>query len=156
MRVLQLSLAALTCASCATLSAPVPAEPGRYCRVDELVGDTGTSTFPLGRFVMVAEVSRTPGGYSVRFHNSMPDSQQILTAAAPARVAPNADLVFDFIDGWGNRGRGRLAPRGVMTLEIRRDSEDVFGRNIGRNYGTFELSRSACWHPAVSNLRFDR
>lgn len=156
MRALQLSLAALMCASCATLSAGVPAEPGRYCRVDELVGDTGISTFPLGQFIMVAELSRAPGGYSVSFHSSMPDSQQILAASAPARVAANGVLVFDFEDGWGNAGRGRLSRRGVMTLEITRLSEDVSGRNIGRNYGTFELSRGDCSHPAVSNFRFDR
>ena len=142
------------CGACATLSAP--AEPGRYCRVDELVGDTGISTFPLGQFIMIAEVSRAPDGYSVSFHNSMPDSQQILAATAPARVAASGDLVFDFEDGWGNRGRGRMSPRGVMTLEIARPSEDVSGRNIGRNYGAFELSRGDCSHPAVSNFRFDR
>lgn len=133
--------AGLLLSGCA--SSPAPLDAGRYCTRSELVGDTGRGTFPLGTFWMTVDVEKRDGRTYVGFANGMPDSGEILTTEpVEASALRDGTLRFEFTDGWGNLGEGRLGPDSVITLEVLRRSPE--GSNITRNYGSYELSRTQC------------
>jgi hypothetical protein len=77
----------------------------------------------------------------------MPDSGQILTVKAPVKQLANGDMFFEFTDnGWGNAGRGTLKKVGdkaQFNLKQTESPPDA-DRNIGRNYGSYLLSKGAC------------
>jgi hypothetical protein len=126
--------------------AAAPLGPGRYCVREQLEGYTGRGSAPLslGEFWMTVDVSTASGRTTIRFANQMPDSGEILSGGEEAVLMPDGGWYFEFTDGWGNRGRGKLSPAAVIELEIIEDSSDPWSRNIGRNYGSFELSAAAC------------
>lgn len=131
---------------------PRPIAPGNYCLKEELLGHTGTGDdIRLGNFLMEVTVRQTPSGYAVSFWNVMPDSPEILQAeTANARVLRDGSLAFGFIDGWNNSGRARVRPNGRVDLVM---THSAPMNQIGRNYGTYTLSRAACSAPEFQRER---
>lgn len=126
--------------------------PGLYCFKERLVGYTGSGPgIPLGNFLMSVRVKRNARGHAVSFSNSMPDSQEILTAETDkARVLRDGSLTFDFQDGWENLGRARLYPTGKVVLVMVRKAPM---NQIARNYGTFAVSKAGCRAEEFNNRR---
>ena len=137
------AVAALLLGGCADSAAPLGA--GRYCTRSELVGHTGQgATIPLGTFWMGVDVETRDGRTYVGFANQMPDSGEILTTEpVEASTLPDGTLRFEFTDGWGHLGEGRLSPSGVITLTVLRRNPEG-DPNIMRNYGSHQVSRAEC------------
>jgi hypothetical protein len=136
----------------AAISVPVqgkptapPIAPGQYCLKEPMTGYTGTGhDIPLGDFVMSVEIRRNGGRYAVSIANRMPDNPQILDAeTSDAGVLRDGSLQFPFTDGWENEGRARVYPNGRVVLVMTKKS-DMLMNQIGRNYGTFTVSKSGC------------
>lgn len=110
-----------------------------------MTGYTGTGhDISLGDFIMSVEVSRKGGRYAVTIANQMPDNPQILDAeTSDASVLRDGSLAFSFIDGWENEGRARVSPNGKVVLVMTKKAETLMNQ-IGRNYGTFTVSKSDC------------
>jgi len=120
--------------------------PGRYCAMEPLVGHSGSGAdISLGNSLMAVTISRTRKGNAVSFWNVMPDSPEVLQANTEnARLLGDGSLAFPFVDGWGNRGRAHVRSNGQVELVMTRKT----GMNqIGRNYGTYTVSREACSAP---------
>lgn len=117
---------------------------GRYCAHDALEGATGRGTIPLGDFNMVVDVALKDGIVRVSFFNAMPDSERVLEVdSAPAQLGSDRTLRFSFIDGWDNRGSGKLTPSGLFSLEVDRQAPE--GGDIIRNYVTnYPVTKTAC------------
>jgi hypothetical protein len=119
-----------------------------YCMKKELEGFTGKDTPPvqLGTFSMSVDVAEKNDQFFISFENHMPDSGQILEAGdIPARKGSNGDLEFDFNDNWGNEGKGQLHQDGesaTITLKQVKATSDPWGRNAGRQYGTYTLTKN--------------
>jgi hypothetical protein len=72
----------------------------------------------------------------------MPDNPEILEGETDdASVLKDGSLAFSFTDGWGNEGRARLRPTGEIKLVMTKKAPM---NQIGRNYGTFRVSRADC------------
>ena len=127
-----------------------PLEPGRYCRSEQIFGETGKNErFALGEFWMVVDVQRRGREIYVEFENEMPDSGQRLRSQGQARPRPNGTVRFKFTDTWGNQGVAALSRLGVITLTPVVPAADVLSKNVLRNYGTYRLTKKAC---AISGL----
>ena len=122
-----------------------PIAPGLYCLKEPMTGYTGTGhDIPLGDFIMSVEVSRKSGRYAVTIANRMPDNPQTLGAeTSNASVLRDGSLAFSFSDGWENEGRARVYPNGKVVLVMTEKAETPMNQ-IGRNYGTFTVSKSDC------------
>jgi len=122
-----------------------PIAPGLYCLNEPMTGYTGTGhDIPLGDFIMSVEISRKGGRYAVSIANRMPDNPQILDAeTGDASVLRDGSLAFSFTDGWENEGRARVYPNGKVVLVMTKGAETLMNQ-IGRNYGTFTVSKSDC------------
>lgn len=122
-----------------------PIAPGLYCLKEPMTGYTGTGhDIPLGDFIMSVEVNRKGGRYVVTIANQLPDNPQILDAETnDASVLRDGSLAFSFTDGWENEGRARVYPNGKVVLVMTKKAETLMNQ-IGRNYGTFTVSKSDC------------
>jgi hypothetical protein len=120
-----------------------PIAPGMYCLNEPLTGYTGTGhDIELGNFLMVVEVTKKRGRYAISIGNQMPDNPQILEAETnDARVLRDGSLAFRFTDSWDNEGRARVYRNGKIVLEMTKKAPM---NQIGRNYGTFTVSKSGC------------
>ena len=155
---MKLILLALTAVS---VSVPVegkqsaaPIAPGMYCQKEPVTGFTGTGhDIPLGDFIMSVEVRRKSGRYAVTIANQMPDNPQVLEAeASDATVLRDGSLAFSFTDNWENKGRARVYRTGKVVLVMIKRAETL-GNQIGRNYGTFNVSHSGCSADEFRQLR---
>ena len=111
-----------------------------------MTGYTGVKghDIPLGDFIMSVEISRKDGRYAISIANRMPDNPQILDAETNnASVLRDGSLAFSFTDGWENEGRARVYPKGRVVLVMIKEA-DGFMNQIGRNYGTFTVSKLDC------------
>jgi hypothetical protein len=122
-----------------------PIAPGLYCIKEPMTGHTGTGhDIPLGDFIMSVEISRKGGRYAVSIANRMPDNPQILDVeTGDASVLRDGSLAFSFTDAWENEGRARVYPSGRVVLTMTKKAETLMNQ-IGRNYGTFTVSKSVC------------
>ena len=123
-----------------------PIAPGLYCLKEPMTGYTGVKghDIPLGDFIMSVEISRKDGRYAISIANRMPDNPQILDAETNnASVLRDGSLAFSFTDGWENEGRARVYPKGRVVLVMIKEA-DGFMNQIGRNYGTFTVSKLYC------------
>jgi hypothetical protein len=120
-----------------------PIAPGTYCLIDRSPAETGTGeAIDIGTFLMSVVVRKTGSVYRVHFWNQMPDSPAMLmNESSRARVERDGSLVFDFVDGAGNTGRGRVRPDGRVRLSVLKDAPD---NPLGRNYGDYRVTRKAC------------
>jgi hypothetical protein len=136
----------------AGLAAARPLAPGHYCLKEALLGYTGQGPdIQLGSFLMEVTVLRTRSRYAVSLWNAMPDSQEVLEAGTDdAQLLHDGSLAFAFVDGWSNRGRARVRPNGRVDLVMTRKAPM---NQIGRNYGTYTLSRAACLAPEFQGGR---
>lgn len=125
--------------------APVPIAPGQYCLKEPMTGYTGTGhDIQLGDFIMSVEIRRNGRRHAVSIANRMPDNPQILDAeTSDANVLRDGSLRFSFTDGWENEGQARVYPNGKVALVMTKKS-DMPMNQIGRNYGTFTVSKSDC------------
>ncbi len=74
----------------------------------------------------------------------MPDNPQILDVGTDdANVLSDGSLAFSFTDAWENEGRARVYPNGKVVLVMTKEAETLMNQ-IGRNYGTFTVSKSDC------------
>lgn len=100
----------------------------------------------IGFYEASASVSGHEGFTYIAFRVSMPDSGQVLEdSRVPVKTDAPGKYTFRFIDGWNNRGKGRLVVygrRATLTLEAEKIAEG--GYNILRSYGTHELQQRAC------------
>ena len=110
-----------------------------------MTGYTGTGhDLALGDFIMSVEIRRKGGRHAVSIANRMPDNPQILDAETNnARVLRDGSLAFSFTDGWENEGRARVYPKGKVVLVMTKKADGLLNQ-IGRNYGTFTVSKSDC------------
>ncbi|HVM37906.1 MAG TPA: hypothetical protein VM265_05930 [Sphingomicrobium sp.] len=146
MKLLSLAAMALVIAAPVQGKRPAaPVAPGVYCLKEPMTGYTGTGhRIPLGDFIMSVAVSRKDGRYSVSIANRFPDSPEILAAETrSASIWRDGSLAFSFTDGWENRGRARVYPDGRVALVMTREADTPMNQ-IGRNYGTFTVSKSGC------------
>jgi hypothetical protein len=91
---------------------------------------------------MSVQVMRKGQSFAVTFINSMPDSSEILAGETnDARLLKDGSLSFEFQDGWENLGRARVYPTGKVVLMM---IKEAAMNQIGRNYGTFTVSRAQC------------
>jgi hypothetical protein len=120
---------------------PIPL--GRYCLKEPLTGFTGTGhDIELGNFLMAVEVTKKRGRYAISISNQMPDNPQILDAETnDASILRDGTLAFRFTDGWNNEGRARVYPTGKVVLMMTKKAPM---NQIGRNYGTFTVSKGDC------------
>lgn len=130
-----------------------PIAPGLYCQKEQVTGFTGTGhDISLGDFIMSVEVSKKSGRYAVTIANQMPDNSQILEMeASDASVLRDGSLAFSFTDNWENKGRARVYPTGKVVLVMTKRAENM--NQIGRNYGTFKVSKSGCSADEFRQLR---
>jgi hypothetical protein len=131
--------------------APLP--PGRYCLAEDLIANSGEKKIPLGLFWMVVDVRQRGRATYVEFTNSMPDSRQRLQAQGQGIPQRNGTVKFSFVDGWGNHGAAALTRNGTITLTLTRDAPSPLSRNIGRNYGTYHVTRKACAQHGLQGWR---
>lgn len=122
-----------------------PISPGLYCLKESITGYTGTGRdIPLGDFIMSVRVSRKGGRYGVGIANRMPDNPETLKAeTSNATVLDDGSLAFSFTDGWGNEGRARVYSTGKVVLVMTKEADSPLNQ-IGRNYGTFTVSKRDC------------
>lgn len=103
---------------------------------------------PLGKLQVCAELKdSSTGRRTISVSVSMPDSGQVLAAEAPIKTLESGEIAFEFAeDGWGNAGTGILKIRGNNAdLMLEQTSWPPDGdKNIGRNYGHFELMKGQC------------
>lgn len=122
-----------------------PIAPGLYCIKEPMAGYTGTGhDIALGDFIMSVEIRRKGGRHTVTIANRMPDNPQILDAETNnASVLRDGSLAFSFTDGRDNEGRARVFPTGKVVLVMTKKADGLMNQ-IGRNYGTFTVSKSDC------------
>jgi len=87
--------------------------------------------------------------FFITFENYVPDSGQILmnNGESPARKNDHGDFEFEFEDNWGSKGKGSLRQDGdnaTVTVQQVQITSDPWGRNAGRQYGRYQLTKSAC------------
>ena len=105
----------------------------------------------LGDFLMWVEVSEANPGHGVSFSNSLPGSQEVLAVETDnAFLLPDGSLTFVFTDGWGNQGRARLYPTGLIDLEV---IDKAPASEVTRNYGSFFVFKGGCAEPEFEALQ---
>lgn len=118
-----------------------------YCSRDTIYGDTGRQKVLLGELCVSVTLSGSPAS-EISFLVDFPDSPQTLGAkSVPCREVRDGVIEFRFVDGWDNVGEGRLTINGAcstLTLTVVNETDNPWGRNILRNYGTYNLIQSEC------------
>lgn len=99
----------------------------------------------LGKLKCRVRVDRSPTVSFVEVSLEFSDSGQILSFKAPALKDDRRSLIFHFVDGWDNWGKGTFRTDGsigILNLEAVRESEEPASRNILRMYGEYSLFKS--------------
>jgi hypothetical protein len=101
---------------------------------------------PLGYYSAGVSIETTAGSNVVSFTVKMPDSPQILEVSqVAAKSIGTRSYTFQFVDGWGNKGKGSLVVSGKRaTLDLNEEEVAQGGNNILRNYGTHKLLLGHC------------
>jgi hypothetical protein len=138
----------LSLVAAASLVGSASAHPSvtAYCIDEPVEASTGGgSTFRLGAFIMKARLTINGSHYILNAWNVMPDNSQILEIHADGTYRRNGSTPIRFIDNFDNRGRGSFtATKSAMHLEVERVKASELGRNIGRNYGAYDLKSKGC------------
>lgn len=83
---------------------------------------------------------------TLSFYVLMTDANQLLAGdRLPVEHERNGGLSFKFVDGWNDHGKGTFKVNGdkaVLDLTMTKPSSGP--HNIGRNYGTYVLTRGFC------------
>jgi uncharacterized protein len=123
----------------------------RYCAEDEVFADSDRGPEdPLGQTLVCFTVHSSDQIVLVDFFVRFPDSPQRLWVDwIPAKVNKAGDLAFQFIDGWGNRGKGVFKKNKsghMLNLEMvkLRDEGDPVASNVGRLYGEHLVKLGDC------------
>lgn len=127
-------------------SAAVRPQTTDYCLIDPIEATIGGGgKFPLGSFVMKARLTVTGSRYVLEAWNVMPDNSQTLEIHADGTYRRTGPTHIRFIDNFDNRGRGSFtATKSAFHIDIDRVSASPEGRNIGRNYGSYDLKSDGC------------
>ncbi len=120
----------------------------KYCLKEEIEGDTGAESVPIGFFEMTAELRQKGNRFFVSFSNHMPDSGQILEVNdIPAKKTVEHTYSFRFTDNWGNRGKGSLHLKNEtadIDIDVTKPTSDPWGKNALRQYGAYTLTKADC------------
>jgi uncharacterized protein YecT (DUF1311 family) len=122
----------------------------RYCAEQEVFAGRGRGPEEsLGKTLECFTVHSSDRIILVDFFRRLPDSpQRLWVDLIPAKVNKAGDLEFQFIDGWGNRGKGvfkKDKSEHVLNLEmVKRKDDDPIARNVGRMYGESLVQPGDC------------
>ena len=122
----------------------VPVTEEYFEESEVYIDSTNGSKEPLGKYQCCARVETSSTVSLIDFFIKLPDSEQILQARVPAVKDKAGVLVFRFVDGWGNWGKGSFkseGEKGLLRIEAVKPTDDFTGHNVLRQYGEQSLSK---------------
>jgi|GEM_PF-1800209 len=122
----------------------------RYCAEEEVFADNDRGPEESrGQTLVCFTVHSSDQIALVDLFVRFPDSpQRLWVDLIPSKVNKAGDPEFQFIDGWGNRGKGvfkKDKSEHVLSLEmLKRKDDDPIARNVGRMYGEHLVQPGDC------------